>query len=128
MDVQTAFSRTEDLMQRQYGISIVDCFNEDEVRQWLADGDEPQAIVDEAGDKLELVRRPNSLAECHLESLVIYWRELMEQIMGKGYADQVTDESISGWLLFGKEPKRPENEDERDEMMDSLTRYIEDNL
>jgi len=104
MDIEQLFERTEYLMQNQYSVSITDFFSEDDVRQWLMDSDEPQAIVDEAATKYHLVRRPGTLAYDHIESLVISWRELMVKVMGPKYAATVTDDSIREWLKNGEAP------------------------
>jgi len=104
MDIEKLFDRTEYLMHNQYGVSITDFFSEDDVRQWLMDSDEPQAIVDEAATKNHLVKRQGTLAYDHIESLVISWRELMVKVMGAEYTSTVSDESIREWLKKGEAP------------------------
>lgn len=126
MEIEQAMSRVESILNNQYGVSLLDVGEED-VRQALLDGEEPQAIADDLGEKYGSTRNAEAFAKDHIESSVLYWRELMVKTLGQVYADAVSDESIRQWLLKGEEPTPIDDEDEN-EMIDDLAQYIEDNL
>ena len=124
MDTQELLSRTNTLMKAQYGVDLGD--DEEMALKALADGEEPQAIVDEIADKYDLIRISGSLGATHIESLVAQLREQMVKQFGQAYADNVSDDSIREWLKAGKEPE-PVHEMSEAELND-LAAFIEDNL
>lgn len=119
--------RVNELLLSQYDMDLLDV-DVPGIQRALEDGEEPQAIVDDIGEKMGLTRKPGSLAKDHIDSLVADWRELMVKLMGQFYADAVSDEDIREWLLKAEEPKRPETDDEADVLMDDLANYIEDKM
>jgi hypothetical protein len=118
--------RVNELLHSQYGMDLLDV-DVQGIEQALADGEEPQAIVDDIGSKRGLTRNASAFAKDHIDSLVAYWRDLMVKQLGQVYADAVSNDDIRHWLLKSEEPK-PEDEDQEALMLDELTRFIEDRL
>lgn len=128
MEIEELIAKTIELMDNQYGRDLMDFYDEDELRQALLDGEEPQAMVDEVASDLGLPRRQGTLAHDHIESLVQSWRKFMAEQLGEEYAAQVTDEQIREWLKAGKEPEPVEDDEDTLVLLNELAEFIEDDL
>ena len=59
MDIQAGVNEVQRLLNEEYGIDIDDCSTEDEITTDIANGEDPQAIVDDLAARYDLDRIDN---------------------------------------------------------------------